>query len=124
VVDERGDHQLGVRARVAALVVEAAEQLGARERDADLFEGLALGRGAAVGVGRVDPPARERHVARPRDRRPCAARSMNSTSAPDLPSASTIATAAWRMPSTGNTTAGRLASARRIWSTVITRARA
>ncbi len=52
---------------MAALeIVEAAEELGLREVDADLLEGLALGSVLQTLVGRFDPPARKRHVTRPR----------------------------------------------------------
>ena len=50
----------------ALQVVETPEQLGAREVDADLFEGLALGGVPQALVGAFDAAARKRHVPRPR----------------------------------------------------------
>ena len=85
-----------MRARVALLVVEAAEQLRARQREPHLLERLALGRlrGRSASPGSTRPPG---NAMWPDHGSPSVrARSMNSTSAPDFPSASTIATAARR----------------------------
>lgn len=67
VVDERRDDEPGGLARVAPLqVVEAPEQLGAREVDAHLLEGLALGCVPQTLVRALDAAAGKRHVPRPR----------------------------------------------------------
>lgn len=67
VIDERRDHETDRLARVSALeVVETPQQLGLREVDAHLFEGLTLGGVLQALVRALDAAARERHLARPR----------------------------------------------------------
>ena len=47
-------------------VVQAAEQVGRHEREADLLGGLANGGRDEIGVGLLAPAAGQRHVSRPR----------------------------------------------------------
>ncbi len=63
--DEGRDHELSSLVSEAVEVVEPAEGFGRIERQPDLLEGLALGRGARGGVDLANPPAGECHVAGP-----------------------------------------------------------
>ena len=65
VIHECGDHELGLGARVAPLVVEPSQQLGIVEGEAHLLERLSLCGLLAVGISGVDASAGKRHVAGP-----------------------------------------------------------
>jgi dienelactone hydrolase len=64
-IHERRQHERRHEPDAGVHVAETADELGAREVEADLFERLALGGGTGAGVARIDPAARKRHLPRP-----------------------------------------------------------